>query len=55
MLGSQGAVASFVAAESMGAHLALAGTAGAGFVAMLDRLRGRWQVGAGPQLQVGAR
>jgi hypothetical protein len=36
----QSAVATFVAAQTMGAPLALAGTAGAGFVAML---RGRWQ------------
>ena len=44
-LGAQGAAATFIAAQSMGAHLAIVGTAGAGFVAMLDRLRGRWQRG----------
>jgi hypothetical protein len=45
VLGAQGAVATFVAAQSVGAHLALAGTAGAGFVAMLRplRRRRRWQ------------
>lgn len=45
VLGAQGAVATFVAAQSMGAHLALAGTAGAGFVAVLRplRRRRRWQ------------
>jgi hypothetical protein len=44
-LAAQGAVATFVAAQAMGAQLALAGTAGAGFVAMLRplRRRRRWQ------------
>ena len=44
LLGAQGAVASFVAAESMGAHLALLG-AGAGLVAVVRPMgrRRRWQ------------
>lgn len=45
VLGSQGAVASLVAAESVGLHLALVGTVGAGAVAMVRplRRRRRWQ------------
>jgi hypothetical protein len=41
VLGLQGAVVTFVAAQSIGAPLALAGTAGAGFVALLRPLRRR--------------
>lgn len=41
VLGSQGAIASVVAAESVGGHLALAGTAGAGLYAMVRPLRRR--------------
>ena len=41
ILGSHGAVATLVAAESMGAHLVMVGTAGAGFVAMSRPLRRR--------------
>jgi hypothetical protein len=46
ILGSQGAVASFVAAESVGAHVAVVGTLGAGLVAMvrpIRRRRRRWR------------
>ncbi|KQW50930.1 hypothetical protein ASC77_25055 [Nocardioides sp. Root1257] len=44
-LGAQGALASVIAAQSMGAHAALLGTAGAGLYAMVRpaRRRRRWQ------------
>jgi hypothetical protein len=41
VLGSQGAVASVIAAESIGAHVALIGGAGAGLYAMTGSLRRR--------------
>jgi hypothetical protein len=41
VLGSHGAVASIVVVESLGAHLALLGTLGAGLVAMARPLRRR--------------
>lgn len=45
LLGTQGAVASIVAAESVGGHLALVGTVSAGAYAMVRplRRRRRWQ------------
>ena len=42
VLGSQGAIATLVTAESAGAHLALLGTASAGLYAMVRPLRRRW-------------
>jgi hypothetical protein len=46
VVGSQGAVASFVAAEAVGAHVLVLGTLGAGIMAMvrpIRRRRRRWR------------